>query len=230
MQIALLIHIAAGFIALAAGAVALCAVKGQRLHRKSGMAFVVSMLTMSMLGMLIAAVRNVAPSINVPAAATTAYLVVTALTAVRRSSPLVRRVEVGALLVALPVGLASFLVGFSALVAGGSRAGMAFPLFMFGSVGVFGALSDLRILRGRHRLQGTPRLVRHLWRMCFAMFIAVMSFFLGQAAIFPEPIRSSGILALPVVAMLGAMLYWVWRVRRKQAIRGIVVATPQEAI
>ena len=107
---------------------------------------------------------------------------------------------------------------------------MAFPLFMFGSVGVFGGLSDLRILRGGHRLQGTPRLVRHLWRMCFAMFIAVMSFFFGQAAIFPEPIRSSGILALPVVAMLAAMLYWVWRVRRKRAIRGIVVATPQEAI
>jgi hypothetical protein len=225
----LLIHIAAGLLALGAGTLALAAAKGGTLHRKSGLLFVLSMLTMSLLGALIAAVRNVEPSINIPAGLTTAYLVVTALTTVRPASPHVRRLDIGAMLVALPLGVISLAIGVGALAAGGSRAGMAFPMFMFGSVGLFGGLSDLRLIR-RGPLHGTPRLVRHLWRMCFALFIAVMSFFLGQAKVFPEPIRSSGVLAIPVVAMLAAMLYWLWRVRRGSAARGFVGVRTQEAV
>jgi uncharacterized membrane protein len=225
----LLIHIAAGMLALGAGAVALSAAKGGTLHRRSGMLFVVSMLTMAVLGMLIAAVRNVAPSINIPAAITTAYLVVTALTTVRPPSPLVQRVDTAAMLVALPVGIVCFMIGFGAIAAGGSRAGMAFPMFMFGSIGLFGGMSDLRRIRAG-RLQGTPRLVRHLWRMCFALFIAVMSFFLGQAKVFPEPVRSSGVLAFPIVAVFVTMLYWLWRVRHRPASRGVVGTHLQEAM
>jgi hypothetical protein len=54
-----------------------------------------------------------------------------------------------------------------------------------------------------------------LWRMCLALFIATGSFFLGQAQVFPAPIRDSGLLAVPVFAVLAAMLYWLWRVRAR---------------
>src|SRR5688572_14274691 len=37
--------------------------------------------------------------------------------------------------------------------------------------------------------QGSRRVARHLWRMCFALFVATGSFFLGQMKFIPEPVR-----------------------------------------
>jgi uncharacterized membrane protein len=68
-------HILAGSLALVFGYVALYAVKGAVLHRKSGMLFVYAMLTMCVFGTLIAMVRGVAPAINIPAGVLSAYLV-----------------------------------------------------------------------------------------------------------------------------------------------------------
>jgi hypothetical protein len=61
-------------------------------------------------------------------------------------------------------------------------------------------------------LQGAPRIARHLWRMCLAMFIATASFFLGQARVFPESMRIFPLLAIPVALVLLLMLYWWVRV------------------
>ena len=61
----------------------------------------------------------------------------------------------------------------------------AFPFFMFGLVGVIGSVGDMRILRSG-ALNGASRLARHLWRMCFALFIAALSFFIGQSDEFPQ--------------------------------------------
>jgi hypothetical protein len=55
--------------------------------------------------------------------------------------------------------------------------------------------------------------------MSFAMWIATMSFFLGQARHFPEAIRHSGLLSIPVVLVLLVMLYWLGRVFIKR--RGV---------
>jgi hypothetical protein len=66
--------------------------------------------------------------------------------------------------------------------------------------------------------------------MCFALFIAALSFFIGQAKVIPEPYRNRGLLALPVLAVLVTMLYWLWRVRRKRAIRGVAaISATQDA-
>ena len=61
-------------------------------------------------------------------------------------------------------------------------------------------------------LQGRRRVARHLWRMCFALFIATGSFFLGQAKVFPKPIRVMPLLAIPAVLPLLLMLVWLTRV------------------
>ena len=53
--------------------------------------------------------------------------------------------------------------------------------------------------------------------MSFALFIAALSFFIGQAKVIPEPIRIPGLLAVPVLAVLFTMFYWMWRVRRPAA-------------
>ncbi len=217
-----LFHITAGVLALVFGAVALYAAKGSPMHRRSGAVFVYAMLATCFGGLVMAIGRGVAPALNVPAALLTAYLVMTALTTVRplatRSHRLARWSDHGAMLVALAVAAASLAFGFEALASvDGKRNGMpAFPFFMFGVVGLLAGIGDLRMIRS-DGLRGAPRIARHLWRMCFALFVANISFFVGQARFFPEPMRKSGVLAVPVVLVLVLMLYWLARVLVKRA-------------
>lgn len=222
MRMTLVVHILAGGMGLISGYVALYAPKGAKLHRKSGILFVYAMLAMSLLGIVIAAGRDVAPAINIPAGLLTSYLVITALMTVRPPVVGARWLNPGLMLVALGVGLTDLTFAFEALANGGKRNGMpAFPFLMFGVVGLLASVGDLRMIRSGP-LQGASRLARHLWRMSFALFIAALSFFLGQAKVIPKPIRIPGLLALPVLAVLATMLYWLWRVRRKRSLPAII--------
>ena len=223
------VHILAGSLGLIAGFVALYASKGAPLHRRAGMVFVCVMFTTALFGMLIAAVRGVAPAVNIPAGLLTAYLVVTALTTVRPGLAGSRRLNLGGLVVALAVGLSSLTFAVQAFANGGTRNGMpAFPFVMFGIVGVLASAGDVRVIRSG-ALRGPARLARHLWRMSFALFIAALSFFIGQARVIPEPIRIYPLLALPMLAVLVTMFYWLWRIRIKRRLRGIVVSGVPEA-
>jgi uncharacterized membrane protein len=218
----LLVHIVAGGLGLVSGYVALSVAKGARLHRQSGMLFVYAMLTMCVAGSTIAAVWSRAPGINLPAALLTAYLVITALITVRPPIAGERWLNPALMLVALGVGVVTLTFGFEAIANGGRRNGIpAFPFFMFAVVGLLASAGDLRMMRSG-RLQGAFRIARHLWRMCFALFIAALSFFLGQAKVIPKPIRIPALLAVPVLTVLVAMLYWLWRVRVRRTLRGIV--------
>jgi uncharacterized membrane protein len=222
MRIAYVVHILVGILVVLAGYVALYATKGATLHRKAGMVFVFAMLTTAVLGMVISVVRDVAPAINVPAALLTSYLAITSLHTIRPVAAESRWLDIGALLVAMAVTLASFTFAMEAFANGGTRKGMpAFPFVMFGTAGLLASVGDVRMLRSG-RLQGALRLARHLWRMCFALFIAAMSFFIGQAQVFPKPIRIRPLLALPVVLVLVTMFYWLWRIRVRRSFRGLV--------
>jgi hypothetical protein len=103
------------------------------------------------------------------------------------------------------------------------------PLFVFAAIIALSVLGDVRMMF-MHGLQGRHRLVRHLWRMSFSLFIASGSFFLGQAKVIPKPIRILPLLAIPALLPLVLMLYWVARValtkwyRRRGA--GLMQASP----
>jgi len=127
-----------------------------------------------------------------------------------------RRLEVAAMLTAFAVGITNVTLGLDTVLKGAtSRDGVPVPMyFILGGIVLAAALGDLRMMR-RGGLHGVPRLARHLWRMCFALFIASGSFFLGQAQLIPKPYRNYAILAIPAFAPLVAMVYWLWRVRRK---------------
>jgi len=161
----------------------------------------------------------------------TSYLVITSLTTIRPLAAGSRWLDIGALLVVLGVTLASLTFAFEAFANGGTRKGMpAFPFVMFGVAGLLASVGDVRMIRSGVRT-GASRLARHLWRMSFALFIAAISFFIGQSEVFPKPIRHPGILALPVLAVLVTMFYWLWRVRIRGNLRGIVgVTASQEAV
>lgn len=228
MRLAYLTHILAGSLALIAGYVALYSSKGARMHRRAGMVFVVAMLTMALAGVQIAAVRRVAPSVNIPAGLLTAYLVITSLTTVR---PMAKRrpwVDAGLMLLALGLGAANLVLAFSAIARGGGASYAAIPFTLFGVVGLLAGTGDLRVLRyGIPR--GAPRLARHLWRMSFALVIAALSFFIGQADEFPPALRIMPLLALPVLAALVTMFYWLWRVRIRRSTRGLTLVRAAEA-
>jgi hypothetical protein len=215
MIITYAIHILAGSLSLIFGYVALYSAKGATLHRRSGMVFVYAMLTMCVFGTLMAIVRGVAPAINVPAGLLTAYLVITALTTISPPATGAKWLHIGLMLLALIVGLSDVSFALEAIANGGKRSdGMpAFPFIMFGMVGLVGSAGDYRVLRAG-ALKGRQRIGRHLWRMSFALFIAALSFFIGQARVIPEPIRKPALLALPVILVLVTMVYWLWRVRQ----------------
>jgi peptidoglycan/LPS O-acetylase OafA/YrhL len=91
-------------------------------------------------------------------------------------------------------------------------------LFFLGGIALLASAGDFRVLRSRG-IQGARRLARHLWRMCFAFFIATGSFFLGQADEIPEPLRFTPLLVILALAPLVIMLYWLWRVRIRKTFR-----------
>jgi uncharacterized membrane protein len=218
MRLILLIHILAGALALVLGYVALYAAKGAALHRKSGRLFVYAMFTMCIGGFVLALGHfNNWSAVNASAAMMTFYLVLTSLTTVKPLAFGGRTVHLGAMLVAFAIGAIDLMFGFKALANGGRRHGVpAFPFFMFGVVGLLGSAGDLRMIRASSALDGRLRLLRHLWRMSFALLVAAMSFFLGQAQVIPEPLRITPLLVAPVLAVLLTLVYWVWRIRARR--------------
>jgi hypothetical protein len=89
--------------------------------------------------------------------------------------------------------------------------------FFIGSILLLAAVGDLRMLL-RGGVFGTQRIVRHLWRMCFGLFIATGSFFLGQGSkVFPASWLQSNLLIIPAILPLILLIFWVFRVRFAKA-------------
>ena len=227
MRFAILsVHIAAASVGLLAGFVALYAAKGARLHRRSGTLFVYTMVAMAILGAGIAAVWNVGPEVNIPVALLTSYLVITALTAVTPAAERSRALALGLLLVA--VGVAVFMIGSGLVVAtdGARHRVPAFPFFLFGAIALLAVAGDLRVLRSG-ALAGASRIARHLWRMSAALLIASLSFAVQLPKYLPKSPYVPWLMALPLLAVLVTMFYWLWRVRSRRPVRGTAVAAPR---
>jgi hypothetical protein len=208
----LLLHITAGIFGVLAGAVAATFRKGSQGHRLSGMAFVFAMFTMAGLGAFLAVLKN--QPTNVCAGVITCYLVATAWITARRQKLQTGLFDWFAFLAALAVAVVILTMGIE-VVRGILPVSPNAPTpayFVMGSIAFLSAAGDLRmILRGT--LSSTQRLVRHLWRMCFAFFIASGSFFLGQQQVFPESWRGSPLLTIPALLPLLLLVFWFFRVR-----------------
>ena len=211
------IHVAAGGLALVLGALALLVKKGGTIHRRSGLLFVYASLVMGISAAILG---------NVGGGLMTVYFVVTALTTVRPVSPWTRRINVAALMVVVGLAILDILGGVKAFNnPGRSLNGVPFlMLFFIVTIMILAALGDVRIMRfGLPR--GGPRLARHLWRMCFALFIAAGSFFSIRervAKILPEPLTTAPMRTLPILLIFGAMFYWLWRVRGRRTLPVVV--------
>lgn len=216
------IHIAAGGLAILLGATALIAKKGGFIHRRAGLLFVGAMLVMGFSASILGFLKSPTDS-NVPTGLLTAYFVGTALMTVRPASPWTRRIEFTALGLVVVLALATAasgvkLIRSAAITPGGVPARTVGVMsFVLATVMTLAAIGDVRMLRAGG-LRGGRRLARHLWRMCFALFIAAGSFFSIRARvakILPEPFTTGPMRALPILLLFGAMFYWLWRVRRR---------------
>lgn len=209
MKFLLLVHVCGASLGLLAGATALFSPKGAAVHRQSGTVFVVSMLLMCAAAIALA-VTNAQP-INIVAGTLTAYLVATAGITVRPVSESGRWLQRGLMVVAFCTGVAAIALGLE------SANAERIPLLLFGALGVLGSVGDVKALRAG-KLAGGPRLARHLWRMTLALLIATASFFLGPRgrvrAVLPDALVTTPVLMLPVLVVLAALFYWLWRVKR----------------
>jgi len=207
------------------GAVALVAKKGGILHRRSGLLFVYAMLVMGFSASVLGFLKSPTDS-NVFTGLLTAYFVGTALMTVRPSSPWTRRVEATALTVVLALAVATAANGAKLISSPGLTPGgvpsrtVGVMSFVLATVMTLAAIGDVRMIRAGG-LRGGRRLARHLWRMCFALFIAAGSFFSIRArvaSVLPEPFTTGPMRALPIVLLFGAMFYWLWRVRSRRTL------------
>ncbi len=209
----LLAHIAAGGTGILSGAAALTARKGDRAHRTFGAVFVLSMAVMAGLAVYLAGfVPPVGPSAAPPRASIavaglTLYLVATAWMTARRKTG--RGFETFAFAVALGIAAAMAAFGIQAAARASATAG---PYFVFALFAAFAAALDLKVVV-RGGIAGAPRIARHLWRMCFALFFATSFFFIGQQKVMPASVRGSPFLLVLAFAPLLWMIVWMVRVR-----------------
>ena len=207
------IHIAGGMIALASGAVAFAVRKGGSVHALAGTGFFVSMLVLGVTASILEPFKS--PPDSPIGGIMVCYFVATAWMAARRRSGTPGRFEKIACAIVLVIAVAIISAGFKAVLSPtGPSAGPPGPgvLFALGTICLLAGLLDLKfIVRGK--LSTTQRISRHLWRMCFAFFIATGSFFLGQQDLMPKAVRGSPILFVLAFAPFALMLFWLARVR-----------------
>lgn len=183
MTISTLFHIAAGSVALAAGAAAVVVRKGGPAHRAAGGVFAAAMLAMCASGSWLAVSKLAGQdAITAQIGAFTAYLVLTSW-ATARTPPGVR----SRMQIALLACGAALTAGFALAAPHSAFYPMGFGLFVAGLAGGATLLDVKALVRP---LSGGARIARHLWRMLFAMFIASASVFLGQQDEFPAALQS----------------------------------------
>jgi hypothetical protein len=183
-------------------------------HVAAGRAFAVAMVGLTVSAVLLAAFVSPHPG-NVLMGFITFYMVATAWLTVR---PAPRRgPDVALATLGFGTGAYGVLISFAGFQTPGHAIDgiPAAMTLVFTVIVLLAAFGDLRMLTVG-RAEGPSRILRHLWRMGLALWIATLSFFVGQADQFPAELRQTGILVLPVLAVTSTLLFWVarqaWRI------------------
>lgn len=221
----LLLHIIAGTLGMLSGFVAVFLLKGSRRHGRAGNVFVIAMLCLSASGAILAIMKS-QPG-NILGGTLTFYLVATAWITARRREGAPGIFDWGALLVVLGVAAVELTWGLEAAM---SPTGLKYdyppgPYLIFGFVAALAATGDVRMLV-RGGVSGVPRIARHLWRMCFALFIAAASIFLARQQLFPALFQKIGLLYFLSFLPLMLMVFWLVRVRFTKATKKMPLPSP----
>ena len=203
------IHAPAGLTALLSGVGALMTVKGSTQHRLLGKIFGVSMLLMCASAVYIAYLNKTMDSLFV--GLMTFYLVATAWDTAASKEKMIGIFHYAALVYAL-------LVGISALLIELQKADPDAPsLYGVVIVSILVIIGDVRMIVQRG-IVGAQRLARHLWRMCLALLLAVISFAFQVQKNYPL-ISQEAALLIPGALVLVTMLYWLFRVLSRKNVK-----------
>ena len=206
MNILMAIHVGAGLLALPTGAIAVAARKGGRLHARAGTLFFASMLVLGVTASILEPMRS--PPGSPIVGLFVCYFVATSWVTARRRDGTTGKFEIIACAAAL---FTAAVMAWGGVNGATTPAGPG-PIFALAGVCLLAGLLDLNAVL-RKRLTPAQRLSRHLWRMCFAFFIATGSFFLGQQDIMPQAVRGSPVLYLLAFAPFAVMAYGLIRLR-----------------
>jgi hypothetical protein len=228
----LVLHICAGTVGLFSGTAAMSFRKGSPRHMQAGKVFVASMLIMALGAVYLGMVKH-QPN-NISGGIITFYLIATGWLTAKRREGESSRMDWVALLIPLTLGILTWVNGIEVLRSGatsqnGVPVGMS---FFMGSICLLAAVGDIRmVLRGG--VFGVKRIARHLWRMCFGLFIAAGSFFIGPSnrplrllsAVglgqhLPLALFSTGLYLCLSILPLVLLIFWLVRVRFTNAFKG----------
>ena len=220
---------------LLSGTAAMTFGKGSPGHVLAGKVFVASMLTMGVLAAYLAIVKH-QPN-NIGGGILTVYLIGTAWLTARRRDGETSRFDWVALLIPLALGILYWMNGLRVVRSGArSQDGVPVGMILFmGSVCLLSAAGDVRMLV-RGGVFGAKRIARHLWRMCFGLFIASGSFFLGPSnrprrllstvglgKYLPSALFSTTLYLILTILPLIFLVFWLVRVRFANAYRKIEI-------
>jgi uncharacterized membrane protein len=196
------------------GVVALAARKGKAVHRAAGSVFFLAMFMAYAIGGGVAPFLETGQRPNFVAGIMALYLLISGARAARRRDVQAGPPEIIGLIVALSITAAgvTFMQMGAASPSGTVDGSPPQAFLLFTIAGAFAAGGELHVLV-RKQLSNTSRIARHLWRMCFSLFIASGSFFLGQPQVFPEALRESVLLPALALTPLPIMLFWLGKVR-----------------
>lgn len=229
----LMLHIAGGMMGMLSGTAAMIFRKGSFLHILAGRVFVGAMLTMGTCATWLAILKH-DPN-NIGGGIMTFYLIMTAWLTARRKDGETRRFDWAALVIPLVLGILTWKNGIDAFRGGtGEKFGVPTGMHLFlGSVLLLAAAGDLRMLLNGG-VSGAKRVGRHLWRMCFGLFIASGSFFFGGgnrplrlltslriARFLPSSFFTMGVYIVLTILPLVLLVFWALRVRLSKRVGGV---------
>ncbi len=211
MELAVLIHVGTALVALGAGAVAVTVKKGRRPHISAGHLFVVTMV----ISVIPAGVLSFQSGkyFDLVSSLLTVYMVLTGAFAFK---PQFRSFLIAMMCFGF-ICIAGYLFIEVQGLIGGTRATDA-PIgagYIFASILGCALYGDVKVLR-RGAYPRTAVMIRHLWRMNFAFFIATLNLFAVRPQFFPEWMQSSGLLMLLAFGPLLIMGYWRLKLMLKQ--------------
>jgi hypothetical protein len=164
---------------------------------------------------------------NIGGGILTVYLIGTAWLTAKRRDGGTSRFDWIALLIPLVIGIIAWKNGLDALRSpAGDKYGVPAGMHPFmGTVCLLAATGDVRMLV-RDGVVGAKRISRHLWRMCFGLFIAAGSFFFGPsnrplrllssvgiAQHLPAALFGTGLYLVLTIPPLILLIFWLLRVR-----------------
>jgi len=203
----LIFHIIAGAIVLLGGATALFAKKGLNLHKLSGNIFFIAMVIMSLSATYLEFQLGDIPIMGI----LSLYFSYTSWVTVKRQEKKVGKLEYSGFLIITVIAITFYRWGWD-IVYNGQKLEGTLPIegyFIFGTFAAIAATLDLILIINGGAI-GAHRIARHLWRMCIALLMALLSFI--SQDIFPEFILTTGLIWSPVLLLLLTMLYWLCRV------------------